>query len=83
VGQGNASQNARLSPLAPGRYPHHRKSDPEGTGELAPILDLLGEVRPLGVILFARNTCRRAVACSASTRPCWEFDPEPAAGHRP
>ena len=29
--------------------------DPEGTGELPPILELLTEVRPLGVILFARN----------------------------
>ena len=29
--------------------------DPEGTGELAPVHDLLGEVHPLGVILFARN----------------------------
>jgi len=29
--------------------------DPEGTGELAPILELLDEVQPFGVILFARN----------------------------
>jgi beta-N-acetylhexosaminidase len=29
--------------------------DENGTGEVAPILDFLGEVEPLGVILFARN----------------------------
>jgi beta-N-acetylhexosaminidase len=34
--------------------------DPEGTGELAPSLELLSEVRPLGVILFARNMPNRA-----------------------
>jgi len=34
--------------------------DPEGTGDLPPILDLLTEVKPLGVILFARNMPDRA-----------------------
>jgi beta-N-acetylhexosaminidase len=29
--------------------------DPEGTGDLAPCLALLDEVRPLGVVLFTRN----------------------------
>jgi len=29
--------------------------DEDGNGEIAPVLDFLGEVQPLGVILFARN----------------------------
>jgi len=73
VGQGNASQNADFAARA-GRY-LIIGIDPEGTGELAPILDLLGEVRPLGVILFARNMPTADALLSLNTA-LLEFDPE-------
>lgn len=42
--------------------------DPEGTGDLAPCLELLDETRPLGVILFARNvpTLDKTLALTAA-----------------
>jgi beta-N-acetylhexosaminidase len=49
--------------------------DPEGAGKLEPILDLLGEVRPLGVILFARNM-PNADALLSLNSALLEFDPE-------
>jgi beta-N-acetylhexosaminidase len=73
VAQGNASQNADFAARA-GRY-LIIGIDPDGTGELAPVLDLLAEVRPLGVILFARNM-PNADALLGLNEALLEADPE-------